>query len=112
LGAERWPDVGLWQGAFAEVVERHGGHLPPFDAALHAMARAAFEDWVNHPEPLIEMALAQFALDSEVSGRFEEAAIRRRRGTSDEPGLNTWFVRHVGQKLRGSDQVGLRCPGW
>ncbi len=97
LGVERWPDVGLWQGAFAELVERHGGHLPPFDEALHAMARAAFEDWVNHPEPLIEMALAQFALDPEVSGRFEEAAIRRRRGTSDEPGLNTWFAELLAQ---------------
>lgn len=92
LGVERWPDVGVWRGAFAESQERHDGNLPPFDEALLAMARAVFEDWVIHPEPLVEMALAQFALDPEVANRFEETATRRRRGTHDEPGLNDWFV--------------------
>lgn len=92
LGGERWPDVGVWQSAFSELQERHGGHLPPFDEALRAMARASFEHWANRPEPLVEMALAQFALDPELADMLEETATRRRRGTADEPGLNDWFA--------------------
>ena len=92
LGAERWPDVGVWQGAFSTLQEHHGGHLPPFDEALRAMARASFELWVNRPEPLVEMALAQFALDPELGDMLEVLATRGRRGTADEPGLNSWFA--------------------
>ena len=92
LGGERWPDVGVWQSAFSELQEHHGGHLPPFAEAMRAMARASFEHWANRPEPLVEMALAQFALDPELADMLEETATRRRRGTADEPGLNGWFA--------------------
>ena len=92
LDAQRWQDVSVWEGALAELLEQRGDGLPPFEEAVRAMARAVLEYWVNRPEPLVEMALAQFALDPELADMFEETTTQRRRGTADEPGLNSWFA--------------------
>jgi hypothetical protein len=92
LGAERWPDVGVWEQAFTDLTESHGGALPPFEAALRATVQASFDHWVRRPEPLLEMALAQFALEPELTEAFQASADRARQGTAEEPGLNRWFT--------------------
>lgn len=95
LGVERWPDMAVWQRAFDELQSRAEGPLPPFEEALRVIAQASFEHWVHRPEPLLEMALAQFALEPELARRFEETSRRARIGTDDEPGLNSWFAQFL-----------------
>lgn len=111
LAADLWPDIEVWEQAFVDLVERNGGALPPFEAALRATVQASFDHWVHRPGPLLEMALAQFALEPELTGAFVTSADRARHGTADEPGLDRWladFLARYDRVLdRGIDVDGL-----